>query len=337
MARIFSGVQPSGSLHLGNYIGAFRQWVEGQREDDAFFCVADLHALTVETSPEQLRARTLETAAGLLAVGLDPQLCTIFLQSHVAEHTELSWLLECTASYGELQRMTQLKEKSHGQATVRAGLLTYPALMAADILLYDTERVPVGEDQRQHLELTRDLAIRFNTAYGETFVVPEIELPRVGARVMDLQHPTKKMAKTATSPAGMIAIDDPPEEIDKKIRRAVTDAQTEVRYDRDRKPGVSNLLELLAVSTGESPVALAARYDSYGALKADVAAAVIELLRPVRERYLELTRAPEVLRRILEDGADRAGQIAAVTLERAQRAIGLVARRRVAEAGRPRR
>lgn len=328
MARIFSGVQPSGSLHLGNYLGAFRQWVEGQRLDDGIFCVVDLHALTVVTppSPEQLRTRSLETAAGLLAAGLDPKLCTIFLQSHVAEHAELSWLLECTASYGELRRMTQFKEKSRGQAAVRAGLFTYPTLMAADILLYDTERVPVGDDQRQHIELTRDLAMRFNAAYGETFVVPEIELPRFGARIMDLQHPEEKMAKTATSPAGTIAIDDPPAEIEKKIRRAVTDAETTVRYDRDDKPGVSNLLELLAAATGESPTAAAARYRSYGTLKADVAAAVVELLRPVRERYLELVRDPAALTDVLSDGAERAGAIAAVTLERAQRAIGLVPR-----------
>ncbi len=327
MARIFSGVQPSGSLHLGNYIGAFRQWVEGQKVDDGVFCVVDLHALTQETSPQQLRNRTLETAAGLLAAGLDPAACTIFLQSHVAEHAELSWLLECTASYGELGRMTQFKEKARGQAAVRAGLFTYPVLMAADILLYDTDRVPVGDDQRQHIELTRDLALRFNTAYGETFVVPEIELPKVGARIMDLQHPAQKMAKSATSPAGTISIDDPPEEIDRKIRRAVTDAGTEVRFDRDDKPGVSNLLEILAAATGASPEAVAARYDSYGALKADVAAAVVEMLRPVRERYLEFTRDPGALARILEQGAQRAEKIAAATLERAQRAIGLVPRR----------
>ena len=327
MARIFSGVQPSGSLHLGNYIGAFRQWVEGQQVDDGVFCVVDLHALTQETSPQQLRNRTLETAAGLLAAGLDPGLCTIFLQSHVAEHAELSWLLECTAYEGELRRMTQFKEKSRGQAAVRVGLYTYPTLMAADILLYDTDRVPVGDDQRQHIELTRDLALRFNTAYGETFVVPEIELPKVGARIMDLQHPAQKMAKSATSPAGTISIDDPPEEIDRKIRRAVTDAGTEVRFDRDDKPGVSNLLEILAAATGASPEAVAARYDSYGALKADVAAAVVEMLRPVRERYLEFTRDPGTLAGILETGAQRAQKIAAATLERAQRAIGLVPRR----------
>jgi len=327
MARIFSGVQPSGSLHLGNYIGAFRQWVEGQNTDDGIFCVVDLHALTIEMAPEQLRTRTLETAAGLLAAGLDPGLCTIFLQSHVAEHAELSWLLECTAYEGELRRMTQFKEKSRGQAAVRVGLYTYPTLMAADILLYDTDRVPVGDDQRQHIELTRDLALRFNTAYGETFVVPEIELPKVGARIMDLQHPAQKMAKSATSPAGTISIDDPPEEIDRKIRRAVTDAGTEVRFDRDDKPGVSNLLEILAAATGASPEAVAARYDSYGALKADVAAAVVEMLRPVRERYLEFTRDPGTLAGILETGAQRAQKIAAATLERAQRAIGLVPRR----------
>src|SRR6202044_3654998 len=226
MARVFSGVQPSGSLHLGNYLGAFRQWVAAQGENDALYCVVDLHALTLEIDPAALRAQTYDTAAGLLAVGLDPDRCTLFVQSQVSEHTSLEWLLECTATYGELQRMTQFKEKGAGKDSVRAGLLTYPVLMAADILLYDSDSVPVGDDQRQHLELARDLAIRFNARYGDTFVVPNAAIPAIGARVMDLQHPEHKMSKSVSSPAGTVNLTDSADEIAKKVRRAVTDAET---------------------------------------------------------------------------------------------------------------
>ena len=278
MARVLSGVQPSGDLHLGNYLGAFRNWVIDQHEHEALFCVVDLHALTADYDPEALARRTLEAAESLLAVGLDPAVCTLFVQSHVAEHTRLTWLLECTATFGELRRMTQFKEKGGEQETVRAGVLTYPVLMAADILLYHADRVPVGEDQRQHLELTRDVAMRFNHRFGPVFVVPEAAVPRVAARVMDLQAPTRKMSKSVSSPLGTVLVLDEPAEIERKVRKAVTDTETDVRYDPLAKPGVSNLLEILAAATGGDPASSAARYSTYGQLKKDVAEAVVELL-----------------------------------------------------------
>lgn len=326
MARVLSGVQPSGALHVGNYLGAFRQWVKDQYSADAFFCVVDLHAMTTDISPDELRSRSLETAMGFLAIGLDPEVCTIFLQSHVPEHTELSWILECSAGMGELRRMTQFKEKSRHHEAIRVGLFTYPVLMAADVLLYDTDKVPVGDDQRQHLELTRDLALRFNATYGETFVVPEAQVPKVGARVMDLQHPDQKMSKSTSAPSGLISLDDGPEEIRRKIRRAVTDTETEVRYDRENKPGVANLLELLAAATGDDPTRVAERYPSYGALKNDTAEALVELLRPVRERLAELSADPGAVRAVLNNGASRAREISSKTLERARNAVGLVER-----------
>jgi len=324
MARVLSGVQPSGDLHLGNYLGAFRNWVVDQHEFDAFFCVVDLHALTNDYDPAVLADKTLETAQNLLAVGLDPSVCTLFVQSHVPEHPRLTWLLECTASYGELRRMTQFKDKGGEQETVRAGLLTYPVLMAADILLYHAERVPVGDDQRQHLELTRDLAARFNNRYGETFVVPEAAVPEVAARVMDLQDPTRKMSKSVSSPLGTVLVLDTPEEIDRKVRKAVTDAETEVRYDPVTKPGVSNLLELLSASTGGDPAELATHYVNYGQLKADVAEAVAELLRPVRERLTELQSERGYVESVLAEGAAKATAVAGPTLDRAMRAVGLL-------------
>jgi tryptophanyl-tRNA synthetase len=325
MARVLSGVQPSGDLHLGNYLGAFRNWVADQHDFDAFFCVVDLHALTLDYDPGLLAAKTLETAENLLAVGLDPTVCTVFVQSHVPEHPRLEWLLECTATYGELRRMTQFKDKGGEQETVRAGLLTYPVLMAADILLYEADRVPVGDDQRQHLELTRDVAARFNNRYGETFVVPEAAVPKVAARVMDLQEPTRKMSKSVSSPLGTVLVLDPPEEIDRKVRKAVTDTETEVRYDPARKPGVSNLLELLSASTGGDPAELAARYVNYGQLKADVAEALAELLRPVRERLTELHGERGYVESVLAEGAAKARAVAGPTLDRAMRAAGLLA------------
>jgi tryptophanyl-tRNA synthetase len=324
MARVFSGIKPTGPVTLGNYVGALRSWVAAQAEDDCVYCVVDLHALTVPHDPAELRALTLELATVLLAVGLDPERCTLFVQSHVHEHAELAWLMECTASVGELRRMTQFKDKSGDQEFVSAGLFTYPALMAADILLYDTDRVPVGDDQRQHLELTRDLAGRFNTRFGETFVVPEATIPRVGARVMDLQEPTRKMSKTEESPQGVILLLEDPAGIERKIRRAVTDTETEVRYDPEAKPGVSNLLALLAAATGDDPAELAARYQGYGALKADCAQAVVELLRPVQARYAELAADPAAVTALLARGADKARDTAAATLARARRAVGLL-------------
>ncbi|HVA43328.1 MAG TPA: tryptophan--tRNA ligase [Acidimicrobiales bacterium] len=324
MTRVLSGVQPSGSLHLGNYLGAFRNWVSDQHQHDSYYCVVDLHALTLDHDPAALRQRTLDVATWLLAIGLDPEVCTLFVQSHRPEHTELSWLLECTATFGELRRMTQFKDKSEGQETVRAGLLTYPVLMAADILLYDADRVPVGDDQRQHLELARNLAQRWNTRYGETFVVPEAAIPRVGARVMDLQEPTRKMSKSTGTDAGLVYLSDEPAVIERKIKRAVTDTATDVTFDPAGRPGVANLLSLLAASTGGDPRSLAEGYSQYGPLKADTAAAVIGALAPVQERYRALAADPGSVEKILAQGASRAREVAAATVLRARRAIGLL-------------
>jgi tryptophanyl-tRNA synthetase len=325
MATVFSGVQPSGDFHIGNYLGAFRQWVDAQHDNDSYFCVVDLHALTMEIDPAELRRRTVDAAVVLLAVGLDPEVVTLFVQSHVPEHTRLTWLLECTATMGELGRMTQFKEKSAGSDSVRAGLFTYPVLMAADILLYQVDEVPVGDDQRQHLELTRDLAIRFNNRYGDTFTVPKATVPKVGARVMDLQHPESKMSKSVDSPQGTVGILDEPDDIVRKIRRAVTDPGTNVEYDPANKPGVSNLLELLAASTGIGLAEAAARYDAYGPLKQDVAEAVVAVLAPVQKRAAELRADLGEVERVLAAGAARAHQVAEVTYRRAAEAIGLLA------------
>ena len=253
MNRVLSGIAPSGSFTLGNYLGALRHWVSFQDDHDAFYCVVDLHALTTEIDPADLRANTLDAALNFLAVGLEPDRSSLFVQSHVPEHTRLTWLLECTTAMGELRRMTQFKDKSNAQEASRVGLFTYPCLMAADILLYDANVVPVGDDQRQHLELARELANRFNNRYGETFVVPEAAIPGTAARVMDLQHPERKMSKSADSPLGTIGLLDSDDDITRKVRKAVTDTDGEVRYDREEKPGLANLLELLAAATGRTP------------------------------------------------------------------------------------
>jgi tryptophanyl-tRNA synthetase len=324
MSRVLSGIQPSGELHLGNYLGAVRNWVADQYTDEAYYCIVDLHALTLDIEPETLRTRTWDAAIDLLASGLDPELCTLFVQSHVAEHARLTWLLECTATMGELRRMTQFKDKGAGQESVRAGLFTYPVLMASDILLYDADRVPVGDDQRQHLELTRELAIRFNHRYGDVFVVPEAAIPRIGARVMDLQHPERKMSKSVSSPLGTVQVLDEPAELERKIKRAVTDTDGEVRYDPEAKPGLSNLLELLAAATDRSPAEVAAGYQRYGDLKRDVAEALIELLRPVRERRKSLAADPGAVTALLAVGADKARAVAGTTYTRAAEAMGLV-------------
>jgi tryptophanyl-tRNA synthetase len=321
--RVFSGIQPSGEVTLGTYLGALRRFVADQGSTTSVFCIVDLHAITVPQEPDVLRQRTLDMGAAYLACGIDPDVSTLFVQSHVAEHAQLAWLMECTASFGELSRMTQFKEKSDQQRFVSAGLFTYPALMAADILLYDTDRVPVGDDQRQHLELTRDVAERFNSRYGDTFVVPAADIPKVGARVMDLQEPTRKMSKSVDSPQGTVLMLDDPDTVERKFKRAVTDNDAEVRYDPGAKPGVSNLLAILAAATGRDPEALASRYEQYGPLKADTAAAVIELLRPIQARYAELTADPTALAELLTKGADRARETASATLARAQRAVGL--------------
>ena len=320
MARVFSGMQPTGDATLGNLLGALRPWVEAQNAD-AYYCVVDLHALTTPHDPVELRRQTLELATLFLSVGLDPEVGTVFVQSHVHEHTELAWLMECTAAFGELRRMTQFKDKSENADFVSAGLLTYPALMAADILLYDTEEVPVGDDQRQHVELTRDVAERFNSRYGPTFTVPKAVIGRVGARVMDLQNPTRKMSKSADTSAGTLLVLEDLGSIAKKIKRAVTDTT----YD-PKQPGAANLLSILAASTGQDPDALAANYTQYGPLKADVTDAVTAVLEPVQQRYAELSADPATLAKLLERGAEKAQSVAAVTLERARRHIGLLGR-----------
>ena len=324
MTRVFSGIKPTGPVQLGNLLGALRHWVADQDDAETIFCVVDLHALTVPQDPAELRSRTLELAQLLLAIGIDPERSTLFVQSHVPEHSELSWILECTAAFGELRRMTQFKDKSESADFVSAGLFTYPALMAADILLYDADRVPVGDDQRQHLELTRDLAIRFNSRYGDTFVVPEAAIPKVGARVMDLQHPTRKMSKSDDSPQGTILVLEDLDSVAKKIKRAVTDTDTEVRFDFDTKPGVSNLLSILGACTGEEPEVVAERYDRYGDLKSATAEAVVETLRPIQQRFAELAADPTGTAAILARGAERARSIAGPVLERARTNIGLL-------------
>jgi tryptophanyl-tRNA synthetase len=326
MTRVFSGIQPTGSVHLGNLLGALRNWVVEQHEADSLFCVVDLHALTMPQEPDVLRTTSFELATLLLAVGIDPDVATLFVQSHVPEHTELAWILECNAAFGELRRMTQFKDKSDTDGFVSAGLLTYPALMAADILLYDTDRVPVGDDQRQHLELARDLAVRFNHRYGDTFVVPEAAVPTAGARVMDLQDPTRKMSKSADSPQGTILVLEDLSAVAKKVKRAVTDTDNEVRYDVAAKPGVSNLLSILGAATGREPAECADGYTQYGPLKADTAEAVVELLRPIQTRYQELIDDRAGTDALLARGAAKARALAGPKLAEARDRLGLLPR-----------
>ena len=336
---MFSGIKPSGEMQLGNYVGAVRRWVDEQpavgspaaAAHDAIFCVVDLHAMTTPWDPAELHSRTREIATLLFAAGLDPQRSLVFVQSHVGGvHGMGTWILNCVATFGELRRMTQFKEKSEGQESVSAGLLDYPVLMAADILLYDTEEVPVGDDQRQHVELTRDIALRFNHRYGETFVVPKATFPAIGARVMDLQLPTAKMSKSSDSPQGTVSVLDAPEVIAKKVRSAVTDSDSEIRYDPEKKPGVSNLLDIYAAATGTGLDDAVTHFTGagYGALKTDVGDAVVEYLRPLRARYGELSADPGEVDRMLADGADAAEEIATRVLERATAAAGLLPRAR---------
>jgi tryptophanyl-tRNA synthetase len=314
--RIFSGIQPTGAKHLGNYSGGFRQYVVTQEEGDAFFCIVDLHSISVEHDPTELRDSTLDLAAMLFANGLDPDRSTIFAQSHVTAHAEANWLLSAVTSYGQLGRMTQFKDKAERREFVSAALFTYPVLMAGDILLYQTDVVPVGDDQRQHVELTRDIAERFNQRYGETFRVPEGRFPTIGARIMDLQEPGRKMSTSDGTPQGTVLIADPPDVIRKKVKSAVTDSGRDVRHDRETKPGISNLIEIMSVATGESFDAIETRYDGqgYGPFKTDVAEAVVALLDPIRRRY-EAIRADEPeLRRLLAHGAEKARAASAPTL-----------------------
>jgi tryptophanyl-tRNA synthetase len=330
--RILSGVQPTGNLHLGNYVGAFRQWVEMQHDFEAFHPVVDLHAITLPYDPTTLADRTLEVAAILLAAGLDPEIATVFVQSHVPEHTELAWLFNHLATVGQLRRMTQFKAKAKaetgGEGSLPAGYFNYPVLQAADILIYQADRVPVGEDQRQHLELTRDVAQRFNARFGQTFVVPEAYIPPVGGRVMDLQVPTAKMSKSSASPAGRIELLDPPDVIRRKVRSAVTDSGREV-LARPDKPAISNLLELFSIATGSKIPELEQTYAGrgYGEFKADLADALVAFLAPVRERYLELRGDPERLTAVLEQGAARAQAIARENLALAKDRMGFLPRR----------
>jgi tryptophanyl-tRNA synthetase len=319
-------VQPTGVAHLGAYLGAFRNWVAGQHEKEVFHGIVDLHALTVTEQPGVVGERTIELAAIFFAVGLDPDVATVFVQSHVPEHSQLAWLMECNVSFGELGRMTQFKDKSakRGGDFISAGLFTYPALQAADILLYDTDEVPVGEDQRQHVEITRDIAIRFNHRFGETFVLPKAVVPTAGARVMDLQNPTTKMSKSSDNDAGIIQLLDDPDTIIRKFKRAVTDSDGEVRYDPAAKPGVSNLLEILAGLRDDKPANVAGSYSQYGPLKSDAADAVIEALRPVRERATDLLADRGELTSLLHKGAEKARTVAAATLQRAYDAVGLL-------------
>lgn len=323
--RIFSGIQPTGRKHLGNYIGAIEQYVEGQDRGEAIYCIVDLHATTVAYDPAELRERTYDTAAILLAAGLDPERCIFFRQGDVAEHTELCWLLCSVTSWGELNRMTQFKEKAGAQRElVSAGLFQYPVLMAADVLAYRTDEVPVGDDQRQHMELTRDVAERFNARFGEILVVPRARIPEVGARIMDLQDPAAKMSTTSGSDAGTVYVLDEPKAIEKKIRSAVTDSGSEVRRGPD-KAGIANLIDVLAAVRGAAPEAIEAEFASarYGEFKAAVAEAVVEHLAPVRERYAEIRPDEAALEAVLAAGAERARAIASGTLRDVRRAMGV--------------
>jgi tryptophanyl-tRNA synthetase len=330
--RVFSGIQPTAdSFHLGNYLGAIRQWVTLQDSYDAFYCVVDLHAITLPQDPALLRRRTRIAAAQLFGAGLDPAKCTLFVQSHIPEHAELCWVLSCLTGFGEASRMVQFKDKSQksGSDQASVGLFTYPILQAADIVLYQTDQVPVGEDQRQHLELTRDLAQRFNHRYGQTFVVPGPYIVRDVAKISDLQDPSIKMSKSASSPQGIIDVLEDPKSIQRKIARAVTDPGAEVRFDEENKPGVSNLLRIYAALTGTSAADLEQRYAGagYGAFKKDLAEVVVEALAPIRERTEKMLADEAELDRLLAEGAARAREVAAVTMSQVRDRVGFLAAR----------
>jgi len=314
--RIFSGIQPSGDAHIGNYSGGFRQYRETQERGEAIFCIVDLHAITLEHDPVALREGTLDITAWLVATGIDPERSVVFAQSHVTAHAEAAWLLSSVTGYGQLGRMTQFKEKSATEDFVSAALFTYPVLMAGDILLYQTDLVPIGDDQRQHLELSRDVAQRFNSRYGETFVIPEGVYPETGGRVMNLQDPDMKMSKSRGAESGTVLLLDPPETVRKKVKSAVTDSGSDVRYDPEGKPGISNLIELMTVVTGDSIPEVESRYDGsgYGQFKSDVADAIVELLEPIQARYREVRGDPAELQRLLAMGAEKARALSAPTL-----------------------
>ena len=324
--RIFSGIKPSGEATLGNYSGGFRQYARTQEEGEAFFCIVDLHAITVEHDPAELHRLTLHIAAMLFATGLDPERSTVFAQSHVHAHPEAAWLLGAVTAFGELRRMTQFKDRAEEQDFVSAGLFSYPVLMAADILLYQTDIVPIGDDQRQHLELTRDVAERFNQRFGETFVVPRGVYPESGARIKNLQEPERLMSTTRGAPQGVVRLNDEPDVVRKKFKTAVTDSGTEVRHDPEEKAGISNLIEIMTVATGESIPQIESRYDGqgYGQFKADVADAVVELLDPIQRRYTELRADEGELQRLLALGAEKAAAESAPTLETMYERMGFV-------------
>lgn len=329
MKRILSGIQPTAeSLHLGNYLGAVKQWVELQEGNDAFYCIVDLHALTVETEPELLRKRTLAAGAQLIALGLDPQKCTLFVQSHLPEHNQLGWIFECITGFGEASRMTQFKDKSQKSGADRTvvGLFTYPMLQAADILLYQAHQVPVGEDQRQHIELTRDLAQRFNSRFGEVFRIPDAHIIKSGAKINDLQDPTAKMSKSAASNSGVIDILDGTEVNAKKIKSAVTDTGKEIKFDEKNKPGISNLLTIHSALSGKKIADLETEFQGkgYGDFKGAVAEVVTSYFAPVRERAAELLADPAELQRQLNAGSEKAREVASDTLNRVYDALGLV-------------
>ena len=327
MARVLSGIQPTGDFHIGNYIGAVRHWVPGQDVNDSFFVIVDLHSIT-QSFPDELAGRSRELAAILLAVGIEPERSTLFVQSHVQEHAELAWVLNCVARFGELRRMTQFKEKAMrgGEGEASAGLFVYPVLQAADIVLYDTDQVPVGEDQRQHLEITRDIAHRFNRQFGDTLVVPDAVIPPMGARIMDLQNPTAKMSKSAESPTGTLAVLDEPEAIRRKIRSAVTDSGRDVRFDPAEKPAISNLLTIFSVVSGLDIPTLEAGYrdTGYARFKADLADAVVAFLEPFQRRVRERLEAPGEIDSLLAVGADKARSVASATLDRVYERVGFL-------------
>jgi tryptophanyl-tRNA synthetase len=324
--RIFSGIRASGDKTLGNYSGGFRQYAATQEQGDAFFCVVDLHSVTTPFEPEVLRESTLSVAAWLFATGLDPDRSTVFVQSHVPAHAEAAWLLSAVTSFGELRRMTQFKERADEQEFVSAGLFNYPVLMAGDILLYQTDIVPIGDDQRQHLELARNIAERFNGRFGETFKIPEGVFPEEGARVKNLQEPERLMSTTRGAPQGVVRLIDEPDVVRKKFKTAVTDSGTEVRHDPDEKPGVSNLIEIMAVATGSSIAEVEARFDGqgYGTFKEGVAEAVVELIGPIQQRYRELRADEGELQRLLARGAEKARDASAPTLETMYERMGFV-------------
>ena len=329
MKRVLSGIQPtSDSFHLGNYLGAVKQWVELQEGHDAFYCIVDLHALTVETDPTLMRKRTLVSAAQLLALGISPEKSTLFIQSQVPEHNQLAWIMECITGFGEASRMTQFKDRAAkgGSDSTKVGVFTYPMLMAADILLYQADLVPVGEDQRQHIELTRDLAERFNARYGATFNIPSGFILKQGAKIYDLQNPTAKMSKSAETVAGLIEILDSPEVNVKKIKSAVTDAGREINFDEKEKPGVSNLLTIHSALSGQSITSLESHFEGkgYGDLKGEVADVVVEYLKPIREKTLDLLSDESHLLALLSQGAEKAQEVASTTLDKTYLKLGLV-------------